>query len=257
MGADYGSLGLDSQLRSLDSFPNRQGTANYTTQTEFDVQNEGLGATMVQSGGFRGKIYIGSDKNIMLDGPNNRITVGTDQSNPLISINGTSQMITVGTNNRIEIDAGNQRILMKDTSDVNRILLDSQNGDFKLSQSGNNVLTCTDDKLIWSSDFNSFKIVQAGTATVNIAGAAYAGTTVTAHNLGYIPGIQGYLTLASGTNAPLPYVTPQATDPITFSRYWRQWVDATNVTSIYHRGTSITGNESYTYKYFLTREIAN
>lgn len=71
---------------------------------------------------------------------------------------------------------------------------------FKVSQSGYDVKTATDDHIIMSSAYNMFKIVATGTITIaqfTIAGASSRGTTVVgsyAHNLGYLPVAFAFMT---------------------------------------------------------------
>ena len=70
-----------------------------------------------------------------------------------IKIDGTNNIITVGNN--IDIDGANGRILMRDNSGFNRVLMDGTNGIFKISRPGYNVLTATYDQLIISSEITT------------------------------------------------------------------------------------------------------
>lgn len=63
----------------------------------------------------------------------------------------------------------------------------------KISKSGNDVKDCANNKLIFSSAWNNYKIFVAGTvnASINQSGSSYTTTTIY-HGLGYIPAILGY-----------------------------------------------------------------
>ena len=87
--------------------------------------------------------------------------------------------------------------IIKDLTGTPRVLMGKQIGqggdpDFygiKVSQVDNDVTSAADDKLVMSSAFNMFKIVQTGTATVTLANPVthYSTTTTSvAHNLGKI-----------------------------------------------------------------------
>ena len=181
-----------------------------------------------------------------------------------------SNLLTVGTDERIEIDGNNQRILMKDTAGDNRISLDSNAGTFKLSQAGKDVTTANDDELIWSSDFNAFKIVDTVTGTIsgqnNSATSLWKVDTDTiAHGLSYIPTVfcftdgdgsgsfggqrrlcpTGVVWLGAGANSP-------------WVGRLEAMADATNV-YIRFLTAPLTNLASRTvgYRYYLMREIAN
>ena len=163
---------------------------------------------------------------------------------------------------RIEIDGVKQRILMKDSSDVNRILLDSENGLFKLSQAGNDVLTAADDKLVWSSEFNAFKIVKTDTSSINIISEASGGTaTVTiAHNLGFTPALLAYIENSAGKRESIPYhsyvfACGGGTCNLNLSWIVKGKVDSTNVIfTSQNQGTSTT---TRAIRYYLLRETAS
>lgn len=78
------------------------------------------------------------------------------------------------TNEQLRKIANEDRTLIKkDDAGDQRLLMGYQKGGFsngdlgiKLSQEGVDVLSATNDQLIWSSDFNSFKIVQVVEGTV-------------------------------------------------------------------------------------------
>lgn len=118
---------------------------------------------------------------------------------------------------RLVIDDARNRILVLDTDGTPKLLagVDEDGGvRVKLAQTGIDVKVATDNELIFSSDFNLFKVVQSDTDSLTIPNPLVAGSTQTltiAHNLGYIPAAMVYAnvpTIASLTNsgqlAPLP-----------------------------------------------------
>lgn len=74
---------------------------------------------------------------------------------------------------------------------------------------GHNALTETDkDNFIFNSDYNTFKILETGTITFDIANGATT-TDSASHSIGYAPGFTGYLKKSDGS-----YVLPIGV------RYW-------------------------------------
>lgn len=80
-----------------------------------------------------------------------------------------------------------------------------------MSQEGVSVLTATGDQLIWSTDFNNFKIVQSGTTSVTKAASSRSGSATVTHNLDFVPAHMSYAD-GPGTNVQLPYVFPEMFD---------------------------------------------
>lgn len=106
---------------------------------------------------------------------------------------------------KLRIEYANNRIIVADDL-VNRLLIgQTPEGDIKmrLSQPTYDVLTATDDQLIWDSDRNAFKIVYKGTGRVygidNSAGGLWTSGTADNtshfyynHGLGYAPSVISY-----------------------------------------------------------------
>lgn len=172
-------------------------------------------------------------------------------------------------NGSIRIEEANSRGIVSDSTN-NRLLFgldDDDNIKIKLSQSGYDVITATDDQLIWSSDFNSFKIVSVGSGSIsgidNSASALWAvNTTTIAHNLGYVPGIISYVT---GSNTYFPTRERTMPAPVNFSSAlafpWAEYIDAhVDETNVYIRynvcGSNNASGRSASYKYYLLRETA-
>lgn len=94
-----------------------------------------------------------------------------------------------------EISNENITKIFKDDSGTQRVLLGKGADNFqgiKVSQEGSDVYTADDDELVMSSDFNTFKILQSGTATIasgsNVASGGIRDRNVTVnHGLGTIP----------------------------------------------------------------------
>jgi hypothetical protein len=218
-------LGLNKNYFATNSILNPNHNP-YTTYQDFDTNYEGVGASKITSGNIKGVVDLGNNN--------------PQGSEPFIRFDGTAD-----------------RVLYNDGT-TNRFFFGNNNGTaaVKLSQAGNDVLTATDDKLIWSSDFNSFKIVKVGTITVSISGVATQAQASSAHNLGYIPSSIGYIS-QGGTYFGLPYSGLSIGGAtLTILRQWSVATDATNTTVFYTRGTSVSGDESFDIKYYCLREIA-
>lgn len=111
-----------------------------------------------------------------------------------------------GSNNRIDLEANDTRVIIGDVSDTNDVtglgFYDNTNtlrllgGTFpdgsvkiKLSQDGKDVSTASDDELIWSSDFNLFKIISSDTASGETTDASPDLAITVLHDLGEVPGV--------------------------------------------------------------------
>lgn len=69
-----------------------------------------------------------------------------------IILDGANNIITVGSGEDIELDGGNKRILIKDSGGINRILLRGTDGAFKISDPNKNVLTAASADLALEFD---------------------------------------------------------------------------------------------------------
>jgi hypothetical protein len=77
--------------------------------------------------------------------------------------------ITSALDGRMRIEEANGRLVVTGTDGIDKLLagIDSDgNVRVKLAQDGIDVFNATDSELIWSSDFNSFKILETNTVTV-------------------------------------------------------------------------------------------
>lgn len=138
---------------------------------------------------------------------------------------------------------------------------------FKVAEDGVDVLTASDDQLIFNSENNVFKIVSSNSFSVGGTSMSSGSTTTTTvpHGLGYIPVIHIYVNaeavaaLQGGgglTGLPLTYVVvPNA--PM-FTIQYRIDEDNLYIDFINHLGgtVNITGY-TWDFKYYLMQETAN
>lgn len=176
----------------------------------------------ISTGSTRGTQTVGYGS-VKIDGSNNRITVGANGTNITIgdtsdSDNSTGISLTDSQGNNLVL-LGNtpgtsptNGLTVYDSKHVRRLLAGSYpDGDIKikLSQSGFDVATATDDQLIWSSDFNMFKIVQSGTAVIpaltGVTGTGVLATVNAFHNLGHAPSFLAYGTDFNNNIQQLPF----------------------------------------------------
>lgn len=115
-------------------------------------------------------------------------------------------------NGRLTLDQARNRILGRQADGLARLLLlaDGTNFFLKISDDSIDVLSATDDQLIFNSQNNLFKIVESGVATVSLPsisnGASGSGSDNVAHSLGYEPLVLAWsVTTAGGTQVkPFP-----------------------------------------------------
>lgn len=217
----------------------------------------------ISTGSTRGTQTIGYGS-IKLDGSNNRITVGTDSSS-----------VILGDISDLSEEFG---FSVSDESNVRLLAGKYPDGDIKikLSQTGYDVTTATDNQLIWSSDFNSFKIALTGTAittTTAVPWATGSGSDIITipHNLGYVPVPLLYYTTGGSTYTPVDGNFNMAFSNgvnSSWSMTNRTIVttDITNLTIIIQQlgswtgvmpGGNINSSQTLTFKYYLLRETAS
>lgn len=158
-----------------DSYPKRsfdgQEDQSYGFNPAYKLQTGTLRG--VQSVGYGGVKIDGSNNRIQMEANDIRVTLG-DVSNT-DDLTGLALYDTVTNKNLVTVGRDT-------TSDNTTIGLTSYDGTgtrrllagtypdgsvkIKLSQDTYDVATATDDQLIWSSDFNMFKIVKTGTLSI-------------------------------------------------------------------------------------------
>jgi hypothetical protein len=132
------------------------------------------------------------------------------------------------------------------------------------------VTTATNDQLYYSSAFNTFKIIQSGTATVTLGSTLdqgeagfYIATTTVAHGLGHIPAYVGYLRGLDSGGSPrdviniLPYYFINILSGVEYviEVIATMEVDATNITFTV-RADDSAFQGAYNFQYYLLQEIA-
>lgn len=184
-----------------------------------------------------------------------------DLSNPDSILSGTQRGAQNLGSPNLKIDSANNRIIVNDnTTDrvsFGHIGTGVNDWGLKVSQSGVNVTTATNNQLIFNSSQDIFKIALSGTATI---GAVIAGSVATAtvnHNLGFVPAIIGYIQLG-GATVILPFI---GTGPPSGTGVLTQLIDVQSVTSTTIIFESIAystgiGTGALTIKYYLLEETA-
>lgn len=184
---DYGTAGFDKFFnRSIDSNPQQNldtpGPVSTINRYE-DQQNTGQ---------YGDKLRVG---NILIDGQTGRLSL----------IENKQVILDLG-----ELEKG-PGLGLHDESNLRLLFGTDYKGKIKgkLSQTGYDADEAPDDKLIWSSDFNNFKIVSvlpyAYTVTATDATNQYADFAIP-HGLGFAPTVVGsFNTTADNKRRQLPY----------------------------------------------------
>lgn len=180
-----------------------------------------------------------------------------------------------------EVSNEHRTKIVRDDSGTPRLLEGFQLGGFsngdvgiKLSQPGQDVTTATDNQLIWSSDFNMFKIVDSGTTeviysfpehTAPSSGSEGSGTTTIVHDLGYVPGIVAFMDSGSAYT-PISSGSVLEASVASSASVFRVFNIAVDSTYLYFSvarsfsavtDTVIAQSGTINIKYYLVRETAN
>ena len=200
---------------------------------------------------------------------------GLGDAEPVIQI----QSVVKQTNEALRQLSNEDRTkIIKDDSGTPRLLTGFQQDGFensnvgvKMSQTGVDVQAAQNDELIFSTDFNLFKIVGTGTGSCTPP-ASWAASEVVRdtvpHNLGYKPAFLAFVTnpAISGVGyyvpglANVPSKISLAANEVTFETY--AWVDETNIylDLVYFNsaGSAATNYDTFTwnFKYYLLQETA-
>jgi hypothetical protein len=170
----------------------------------------------------------------------------------------------------------NRTKIIKDDSGTQRLLEGFQQGGFsngdvgvKVSQVGIDVASATGDQLIWSTDFNNFKIVSSGTIDNVVDDPLASGTknTVTLeHGLSFVPvviasvGSSNSGIIPTGQYANTPFWYPI----ISFASWtgWGLWASVrTDSTTVYfdvgnYTNVARSGMGTWTFRYYILQETA-
>jgi len=152
-----------------------------------------------------------------------------------------------------------------DSDGVPRILgyIDANNNPkLRISESGIDVTTATNDQLTFNSDNNLFTIVDSGTAVVTLANPvthfSTTETTVT-HGLGYAPAFQVFCTVDPSLGGELiaaPFSGFDGTGAFAFSIKVR--VTTTQIIfGVQPNAASAYDGTSWSFKYYLLQETAS
>lgn len=134
---------------------------------------------------------------------------------------------------------------------------EGKNWGIKVSQDGEDVTTCTDDKLVMSSGFNSFKIVASGTAVIQEAAGVASATVTVTHNLGYKPAVFAFWESSGGDISPLPKIAwNTSTGHVNFSFEVYSITETEVIFGMYYNPGVYSGNPQ-NIKYYLCRETAS
>jgi hypothetical protein len=167
----------------------------------------------------------------------------------------TSRGIQQLGGSNIVSDAGEQQIRVSDdTSD--RVLLgaigDGEWG-LKVSVSGVDVTTASDDDLLFDSTRNTFKILSTGTATLTVTGTGQFQVEIP-HNLGYTPAFLAFVDAGAGFRSPLPAYVYNNLGAITAQ--FNIVVNAT-YTRLYIDNLSTATPFTERFRYYLLQQTAN
>lgn len=187
-------------------------------------------------------------------------------------IYGDNKIIEVKDGTKTFVAINKDGFVLND-GDNDRVLAGFQKGGFgakdfgiKVSQDGYDVSTATDDQLVMSSAFNSFKIVSKGTATIALPAIGTGITREIPHNLGFVPTPLVYFTgegpmSGSSSRTLLPMGLANISSPEAFGRVvFDSWYEASitsyalyiNLTNA-NRDPSVVGID-VNFTYYLLRE---
>ena len=187
----------------------------------------------------------------------------------------SGQEIEAVNNGKVRMEKGKNRLIFSD-NEVSRMLLGMDTDGIirgKLSQEGIDVFDATGDQLIWSTDFNSFKIVDvlviesADVTTVADGTNTYSGgvTTSEPHGLSYRPLLMAFVEVSADQYTLMPYsevVSASSPSGGIQSTIYRATATATNVSIFHYVVTYSPGIGAGTYSgarivCFLLRETAS
>jgi len=127
----------------------------------------------------------------------------------------------------------------------------------KISKDGEDVKTCADTDLVFSSEFNTFKIYATGSGTVTPADAFSTATAEISHNLGYKPAFYVFVRAVSATLLIVPnWMNPPATGPGGLPRF-TAWTDTSKLyIKVWGDHGDAGADYDYMYRYYLIYDQA-
>lgn len=191
---------------------------------------------------------------------------------------GTSQdqAMAVISKNFAELAAESNTKIYNDASGIPSISIGTQpdrSTRIRVAKPGVNVITATDDQLIFNSAQNVFKIAKTGTAVITRPTATndFGATNTVTHSLGFIPFVFAYVTPPAGysgvlKNSPTPffdYILYDSLNPANIGGWHINGLaDIVQVTDtvITFRLAFVAGFAGqvgdWTFKYYLLQETA-
>lgn len=132
-----------------------------------------------------------------------------------MSVASESGESTNALSGKLTFEQSKDRIIGREVDNNPRliILADGEQFVMKVAPAGVDVLTATDDEVVFNSGNNLFKIVRTGSVTFDSPNAAGTSTNASVeHDLGYVPIVMAFVSLSSlGTAFPMPYIVPDLT----------------------------------------------
>lgn len=126
---------------------------------------------------------------------------------------------------------------------------------FKVAEDGVDVLTASDDQLLFNSEQNVFKIVKTGTVSVDAVSPGSSTYTTVTHNLGYVPAAVAYADV-DGIYAALPYTTINTSTGTVAGSI--QYIITSSTIVFFSTSSSVgVGFTELDIRYYLLRETAN
>lgn len=181
--------------------------------------------------------------------------------------------IQANLNGRIFWDQARGKLVIKDEDGTQRLLASAES--IKLSQSGFNVETATDSQLVFSSEFNLFKIVGSGELTVpQMSTTLFSTNTYTDsksssqinHNLSFTPAVIAFMGVGSTyTLMPFSFTSAGGTGGGIATYSWTVYSTDTYVQAFGYAtefGASWSGGtdankSARSIKYYLLQETAS
>jgi len=146
---------------------------------------------------------------------------------------------------------------LSDSNGVPRIIayIDANNNPIlKVSEADQDVVTATDDQLIFNSSQNVLKVVSTGTVTMSVPALSQLNTTTVTHNLGYVPAVISFIKNPSGTYRQMPFTYWDRATNTTLAVAWAD-ASTTDVTfNLDNNSIALIGD--YTFRYYLLQETA-
>lgn len=242
-------------------------------------QRKPLEPKSIISGALPGatQIRIGGNQNILIDGLHQRVSVNTSGGNISVGVqsDGTVNLtLNDGVNNVLRLGnagGGNTGLVFNDSANDRIFIGKNSTGNYvaKLSQSGRDVKTATNDQLIWSSDFNSFKIVATATVPITVPDPFTPGssplTKTIAHGLSFTPVALGYVSIPAGAGVVgagvLTNLPAMVGGSGSISAFAQIAADATNI-YLYVRNNTASNlvgapfGTDWTFRYYILQETA-